>query len=138
MFYLVDHPCRVKNGGCEHLCLVSYDEKGNGLAKCLCREGYRLTDHRRCVEGLQYPFLLFGKTHPGTIMGIPLNTPEAGYQTIKPIRNLQRPTSIAYLVDQSEIYFVDAGNFTIQKQKLNSDKKELVIDSGNMIPIWIS
>lgn len=128
--FIVDHPCTVNNGGCEHLCLVSFLEKDKGIAKCVCREGFKLVDGKNCSLALSYPFLLFGKTHPGTIMGIPLNQPDAGYQTIKPIRNLQRPTSIAFLVETSEIYFVDAGNFTIQKQKLNSDSKHRVIDSG--------
>ncbi|VDP25672.1 unnamed protein product [Soboliphyme baturini] len=128
----VKHPCSVKNGNCAHICLISYDYASHSpIAKCICKDGFKLGDDgRSCFEALQFPFLLFGGTHPGTIMGIPVEPPMAGFQTLQPVRNLVRPTAIGLLVNKSDIYFSDAANFTIQKENLYSHNRQMVIGAG--------
>lgn len=101
-----------------------------GVSKCACRDGYRLEAGGKCVLALEYPFLLFGKTAPGTLLGVPLNPPKAGYQTLAPVRHLQRPTAVAFLVADETMYFSDAANFTIQKRRITDQKSEVVMDEG--------
>ncbi|KFD53736.1 hypothetical protein M513_05441 [Trichuris suis] len=126
-----NHPCSIANGGCEHLCVVSYTADGSPLAKCKCKEGYKLDDGgQRCLDALSFPLLLFGRTQPGSILGIPLEPPIANYQAMKPIRNLRRPTAIALDVEENEVYFSDAADYVIQKENIITRRRQLVIDSG--------
>ncbi|VDI53713.1 Hypothetical predicted protein [Mytilus galloprovincialis] len=42
----VSNPCRVSNGGCDHIC-----KNDNGRATCHCRDGYKLSrDSRKCLD----------------------------------------------------------------------------------------
>lgn len=78
------------------------------------------------------PFLLFGKTRPGTISGISLKSAAAAVpptnrmlnqiEIIPPIRNLDRPTSIGYFYSKtgdSTIFFSDATTFSIRFVRFN-------------------
>jgi len=47
MFYLVNHPCMINNGGCDHICVTAYKNK-EAIAHCLCQPGYRLTSGK-CI-----------------------------------------------------------------------------------------
>uniref|UniRef100_A0A915HSG1 Uncharacterized protein n=1 Tax=Romanomermis culicivorax TaxID=13658 RepID=A0A915HSG1_ROMCU len=125
------HPCSSNLGGCDHFCIVDYSNRSTTLqpvAKCTCKNGYKLENATKCTPALSYPFIMFGKTHPGSIIGLPLEN--FSYQAIKPIQNLYRPTSFDYLHQSGEIFFVDGHSSSIKKQKVNDNAFEVVMSLG--------
>lgn len=67
----VAHPCRERNGGCEHLCIPNY-KKNVVTAQCMCAPGYRLSA-KSCVLVHHKSFLLYSKQNPSMIKGIALS-----------------------------------------------------------------
>ena len=42
---LAPNPCRINNGGCDHICLKTYTG-----STCSCREGFKLgSDKKKCI-----------------------------------------------------------------------------------------
>lgn len=109
----VAHPCRERNGGCEHLCIPNY-KKNVVTAQCLCAPGYRLSA-KSCVLVHHKSFLLYAKQNPSMIKGIALsptlrNQSEAHMvqqqQSIVPILiNRPEPIRFDYNVKDQLIYF---------------------------------
>ena len=50
IYFSVDNPCELQNGGCDHICVLSHTSDNNGLGyKCLCDPGYSITvDGKTC------------------------------------------------------------------------------------------
>lgn len=131
----VQHPCQNNNGGCEHLCIIDYNNENLAVAKCICRDGYKMGADKRCQSAFEPPFLIIGKTRPGTIKGLPLIA-NSSYFSIVPIRGLRRPTALALVMKSHEIIFTDSSAFNIQKLKISNDnpssrQRETIIESGN-------
>ncbi|VDK44235.1 unnamed protein product [Anisakis simplex] len=155
------HPCTQNNGDCEHLCLVSYELSWDseqsrnitrGVAKCVCEEGNRLVDGKRCDDAVKsdQPSLIFGRTRPGSIAALSIAsitseehsfppTKEAMNQYnaslvkavgMRPIRKIKRLTALAVDVHNKAIYFSDTSNFTINKRQMFGTDIEMFIDSG--------
>jgi integrin beta 2 len=103
----IEHPCRLKNGGCQHICVPGY-KKGIPYAKCLCQPGYRLVGKDKCEMWTKDSFLLFGKGRPAMIKAISLDVESRGQDVMVPITNVSRPTALDFHVKAQMIYFYDA------------------------------
>lgn len=112
----VAHPCRERNGGCEHLCIPNY-KRNVVTAQCLCAPGYRLSA-KSCVLVHHKSFLIYAKKNPSMIKGIALSLPPRNQsdstsnqqpqqqQSIVPIlTNRPEPIRFDYNVKDQLIYF---------------------------------
>ncbi|XP_039297489.1 low-density lipoprotein receptor-related protein 1 isoform X2 [Nilaparvata lugens] len=133
----VDHPCAINNGNCQHFCIASYkmDADGNsvGVAQCLCCPGYRQLKNGKCTLARRSSFLIYAKGRPGMIKAIsmtPSDNKETLVQQMVPITDLSRPTSLDYDVKTQYIYYSDYHKKRIERQKIDSSKRETVIDEG--------
>ncbi|XP_059475497.1 low-density lipoprotein receptor-related protein 1 isoform X2 [Neocloeon triangulifer] len=124
----VDHPCKYKNGGCQQICVTSWNNS-KPFAQCLCQDGFRLTKGGKCLVAKQTEFLIFSKGRPPGIKGISINN-KAVEQGMIPISSVSRPTAIDYDVRTQFIYFSDPPKYTIERRKLDGSQREVVIDSG--------
>ncbi|XP_067627209.1 prolow-density lipoprotein receptor-related protein 1 isoform X1 [Eurosta solidaginis] len=97
-----DNPCGTNNGGCSHLCLLTF-KKGY---KCECPHIMRLdpADQRTCVPNEQVLLFIMGDE----IRGIDLMQPN--HHTIPTIRQSPQviaPQRVDFTVDDSRIYWSD-------------------------------
>ncbi|RZF40959.1 hypothetical protein LSTR_LSTR013214 [Laodelphax striatellus] len=134
----VDHPCAVNNGNCQHFCIAAYKvdaDSGNRIpvAQCMCCPGYRQLKTGKCTLAKRSSFLIYGKGRPGMIKAIsmiPSDNKETIVHQMVPITDLSRPTSLDYDVKTQYIYYSDYNKKKIERQKIDSSKRETVIDEG--------
>lgn len=56
--FVVEHPCEVKNGGCQQMCATLWN-KTEPVAQCLCQAGFRVTRAGRCIGNtFDYNFMI--------------------------------------------------------------------------------
>jgi len=113
--FIVAHPCRENNGGCEHLCITAW-KRNVATAQCLCSPGYRLHAKTQCKLIKESAFLIYGKYNPTMIRGVsmskitlPLNnaTDDVKEDVIVPITNIVWPIGLDYNVKEQLIYFIN-------------------------------
>lgn len=82
----VAHPCRDRNGGCNHLC-IPYNRQSIVTALCLCAPGYQFVgnDRKKCVLVEEKAFLMYVRNDPTTIMGIAIADNKDGQESMVPI-----------------------------------------------------
>ncbi|KRX38253.1 Prolow-density lipoprotein receptor-related protein 1 [Trichinella murrelli] len=140
--------CAVDNGGCDQICVPTGGGRGgtDGV-RCLCAEGYKLQWEAGlrgvCRLAFAYPTLLFGRTQPGAILGIPATTLAAGYSTVRPVRGIGRPTAITADAIRGAVYFADASRYAIYRQNLETGDRDVLVDTfvGNcagMAVDWVA
>ncbi|KAL9703738.1 hypothetical protein quinque_007256 [Culex quinquefasciatus] len=116
----VAHPCRNQNGGCDHLCITAW-KKTVAIGQCLCSPGYRLKTKNQCVLIKRPTFLIYAKSNPGMIRGIPLGI--KAQEAIVPVTNLGRDITFDYHIEDQLIYFAHhdktQSKFSIEMQKLD-------------------
>ncbi|KAG8233902.1 hypothetical protein J437_LFUL005230, partial [Ladona fulva] len=123
----VDHPCKVNNGGCQHICIPAW-KKNSPVNHCICQPGYRLVKDGRCVVARQSTFLLYGKGRPAMIKGISVS---GGHQEVMiPVTDLTRPAALDYDVKTQYIYYSDVQRYVIERQKLDGSSRETLLDQG--------
>lgn len=44
------HPCAENSAGCSDICVTAWGPAGEGVARCLCRHGYRLAGRTQCIR----------------------------------------------------------------------------------------
>ncbi|XP_003371813.1 putative Low-density lipoprotein receptor domain class A [Trichinella spiralis] len=126
--------CAVDNGGCDQICVPTGGGRGgtDGV-RCLCAEGYKLQWEAGlrgvCRLAFSYPTLLFGRTQPGAILGIPATTLAAGYSTVRPVRGIGRPTAITADAIRGDVYFADASRYAIYRQNLETGDRDVLVDT---------
>jgi len=102
----IEHPCRVKNGGCQQICVTAYNNS-KPSAQCMCQDGFRVSRGGKCLASKQTEFLIFSKGRPPAIKGISLSSKSIDQQGMIPISGVSRPTAIDYDVRTQYIYFSD-------------------------------
>ena len=76
-----------------------------------------------CVLGAIEPvFLLYGNSRLGEIRGVSCNLGTTN-DVIPPISGLARPVAVDFHVKDEFIYYSDAVNFTVGRQRLNGTDK---------------
>ncbi|CAH1393043.1 unnamed protein product [Nezara viridula] len=121
----VTHPCKISNGGCQHICIPAW-KNYVAVANCLCEAGYRLVGKSKCIAHDTSEFLLYAKSQSGMIKGIPLSPRSRREEVIPPIMDLIRPSSISYDVKTQTIYFAD--HVKIGRQRLDGTKSETILE----------
>lgn len=111
----VEHPCRIKNGGCQHICVTAFNNS-KPIAQCMCQDGYRVSRGGKCLASKQTEFLIFSKGRPPTIKGISLSNKSIDQQSMIPINGVTRPTAIDYDVRSQYIYFSDPPKYCYCKK----------------------
>ncbi|XP_050433383.1 low-density lipoprotein receptor-related protein 1 isoform X2 [Adelges cooleyi] len=118
------HPCKIDNGGCDHICITAYKDS-RPIAHCLCQPGYRLNSGK-CVSSKLSAFLIFGKSNPPMIKGISMNPKKHQEQIILPLNDGRMPTSIDYDVKTQTIYYSGGKRNAIERIRLNGTRSESV------------
>lgn len=95
----VAHPCRERNGGCDHLCIPNY-KKNFVTVQCLCAPGYRLSV-KTCVLVNHKSFLLYSKQMPSMIKGIGLSSTVSNNQSALSLV-LQQQSMVPILIVRSD------------------------------------
>lgn len=96
------HPCRRQNGGCDHLCIPVW-KKSVAIGLCMCSPGYRLKSKTQCVLIKRPTFLIYAKSNPGMIRGIPLGI--KSQEAIVPVSDLGRDITFDYHIEDQLIFF---------------------------------
>ena len=85
----VVHPCsRQDRGGCEHVCIVSYNADGSPLALCRCRAGFRLEGKGKCISALLPKFLIFANAYHGVVRGVNIKAEDENEEVLVSIGRL--------------------------------------------------
>ncbi|CAH3029645.1 unnamed protein product, partial [Porites evermanni] len=114
--------CKVNNGGCSHLCLLTPDGY-----QCACPDGLPLQpDEKKCLTEFS-SFLLFVEGHnirqmqlhfnSSTTYRIPLKTPPL------------TPVALDYNFQDKKVYWTDVSLNTISRSFLNGSAQEIVVSS---------
>lgn len=108
----VAHPCRVRNGGCDQLCIPAW-KNSIAVSQCVCSPGYRLKTKTSCVLIKHASFLMYTKRNPPMIKGTSMSPNQrqsaGGHQEpFVPILNVRLPLSLDYNVKEQLIYFAQS------------------------------
>ncbi|KAF4524352.1 hypothetical protein B566_EDAN007528 [Ephemera danica] len=130
------NPCGDNNGGCSHLCLLSF----NQTYKCACPHVMRLAaDQKLCI--VNETVLLFSR--PNEIRGVDLSHPY--YHTIPTISLPQvlAPSQLDFHAKQKKIYWTDSQVNEVKRTNLTGSVTETVLDTAIENPTgfaidWIS
>ncbi|XP_066526626.1 low-density lipoprotein receptor-related protein 1-like isoform X2 [Hoplias malabaricus] len=125
------HACEVdqmgKPGGCSDICLLGNSHKSR---TCRCRSGFSLgSDGKSCKKPEHELFLVYGKGRPGVIRGMDIN-PKVQDEYMIPIENLMNPRALDFHAQSSFIYFADATNYIIGRQKIDGTERDTILKEG--------
>ncbi|KAK3103210.1 hypothetical protein FSP39_017453, partial [Pinctada imbricata] len=118
-----DHPCRVNNGGCSHLCLISATLP---YYSCACPTGVKLKDNYTCAEGGEQILLLARRTD---IRRISLDTPDYT-DVVLQLHNIKHAIAIDYDPVDGHVYWSDDEVRAIRRAYLDSTGEEVVMSTG--------
>ncbi|KAH7646170.1 low-density lipoprotein receptor-like protein [Dermatophagoides farinae] len=127
------HPCSVRNGGCDHICLVKYEKNLIPMAKCQCSSGYRLDlSSNKCLYDRSRLKLLYVRASPGSIKVISLPdtwTPDIGENlTSQPITistmPSTRPVAVEYDVETETVFYSNIQRYVINSFVVNLSNTE--------------
>uniref|UniRef100_A0AAQ4PNY3 EGF-like domain-containing protein n=1 Tax=Gasterosteus aculeatus aculeatus TaxID=481459 RepID=A0AAQ4PNY3_GASAC len=125
------HACEVdqfgKGGGCSDICLLG---NGHKTRTCRCRSGFSLgNDGKSCKKPEHELFLVYGKGRPGVIRGMDMNAKVPDEYMI-PIENLMNPRALDFHAEGEFIYFADATNYIIGRQKIDGTERDTIVKEG--------
>uniref|UniRef100_A0A3Q2C7P6 EGF-like domain-containing protein n=1 Tax=Cyprinodon variegatus TaxID=28743 RepID=A0A3Q2C7P6_CYPVA len=125
------HACEMdqfgKAGGCSDLCLLG---NGHKTRTCRCRSGFSLgSDGKSCKKPEHELFLVYGKGRPGVIRGMDMNAKVPDEYMI-PIENLMNPRALDFHAGSEFIYFADATNYIIGRQKIDGTERDTILKEG--------
>ncbi|KAG8200378.1 hypothetical protein JTE90_028559 [Oedothorax gibbosus] len=116
------NPCKENNGGCSHLCLLSF----NSTRDCDCPHLMSLaSDNKTCYKNEKV--LLF--TRQNEIRGVELTMPY--YNMIPPLSlpKVMKVHQIGYVASQHQIYWSDSDLSEVKRANLSGSSVETLIDS---------
>ncbi|XP_072034176.1 low-density lipoprotein receptor-related protein 4-like [Amphiura filiformis] len=117
-------PCQNNNGGCSHLCLMTYTTR---RYSCACPTGVVLSEDRRtCKPGMQN-FLIFARR-----MDIRTISLDVDYKAdvVIPLGELQNAIAVDVDVIEGKVYWTDSLEKKIQRANLNGSNVEGVITTN--------
>lgn len=74
-------------------------------------------------------FLVYGKGRPGIIRGMDMNAKVPDEYMI-PIENLMNPRALDFHAASEFIYFADATNYIIGRQKIDGTERDTILKEG--------
>ncbi|CAB3232339.1 unnamed protein product [Arctia plantaginis] len=121
------HPCAVRNGGCQHLCVTAY-RSGKPHAHCMCRHGYRLAGHGDCERVEVDSYLVVARGSPPLVVALSLRGAGAeGGEAVAPAAHAARPTAADVDLAAGHLYYCDVHRYEIVRQKLDGTGREVFI-----------
>ncbi|XP_030855970.1 low-density lipoprotein receptor-related protein 5-like [Strongylocentrotus purpuratus] len=121
---IIHNPCRSYNGGCQQLCLNSY-EQTNGYV-CHCSMGYYLADNGRdCHSDLvDHDFLLVTDTYHRGIYQVDL------YSNFKPealrLNGVKNPIGISFDPVERMVYWTDVEKREVNRASLDGSRQDTI------------
>ncbi|CAB3228777.1 unnamed protein product [Arctia plantaginis] len=122
-----DYPCKVNNGGCSHLCLLSPNPPGY---ECACPTGSKLIEssNTTCYNG---PQSLLVVAQRSAISKISLDSPDFTPYTL-PLKDLKRALTVDFDPKYEYIYWADSLAKTISRARLDGSEQTVVIHSSGV------
>ncbi|XP_063530568.1 low-density lipoprotein receptor-related protein 6 [Cydia strobilella] len=122
-----DHPCKVNNGGCSHLCLLAPTPPGY---TCSCPTGVKLHEgsNTTCFNSPQSLLLVAQRS---AISKISLDSPDFTPTTL-PLKDLKRAMSIDFDPKTEYIFWSDSMAKTISRARLDGSDQSVVIHSNGV------
>lgn len=93
------NPCRVANGGCEHLCVIIPQMKSS----CLCNYRYHLSNDNKSCKATS-SFLFYARS--AELRGISLD-PFEKHDSVIPILGMNNVVGVDFDVIEEKVYFTD-------------------------------
>ncbi|KAL6424282.1 hypothetical protein ACFW04_009838 [Cataglyphis niger] len=115
-----DNPCRVNNGNCSHLCLLSMGERGYS---CACPTGVKLLDRYTCAKGPQELLLIVQRNE---ICRISLDSPDYT-NFVLPLSGIKHAIAIDFDSVDKMLYWTDEQACAIRRAYLDGSGQEDVI-----------
>lgn len=94
------NPCRINNGNCSHLCLLSTKAPGYS---CACPTGVKLIDNYTCANGSEKLLLIVQRTE---ISKISLDSPDYTNFVI-PLSGVKHAIAIDFDLVDEKLYWTD-------------------------------
>ncbi|KAL1502195.1 hypothetical protein ABEB36_007373 [Hypothenemus hampei] len=115
------HPCHLKNGGCQHLCIPS----GKISHVCKCATGYLqdMEDTRRCNAIDDFIFL----SVKWDLRGLPLNKSK-DIKVLGPIAMILSADAIDFLASEDLLFWADTDQGQIMKIKRDGTQRGFILD----------
>ncbi|XP_026326416.1 low-density lipoprotein receptor-related protein 6 [Hyposmocoma kahamanoa] len=122
-----DYPCKVNNGGCSHLCLLSPNAPGY---TCACPTGVKLRENSNttCYTSPQSLLLVAQRS---TISKISLDSLDFTPYTL-PLKDLKRAQTVDFDPKHEYFYWADSLAKTISRARLDGSEQSVVIHSNGM------
>nr|XP_054752462.1 low-density lipoprotein receptor-related protein 2-like [Lytechinus pictus] len=122
--HIIHNPCRSHNGGCQQLCLNSYNHS-NGYV-CRCTMGYNLAENGRdCQSNLvDHDFLLVTDTYHRGIYQVNINSnfkPEA-----LRLNGLKNPIGVGFDQAENMVYWTDVKKREVNRATVDGSWQETI------------
>ncbi|KAK7507346.1 hypothetical protein BaRGS_00001281, partial [Batillaria attramentaria] len=122
--------CQKK--ACGHFCVMVPGADGV-VAKCVCKEGYRLVNDAQC-EGMDVSsYLLYANAQQGTVRSVAMDT-KTVEDVQEPIVNLIRPVALAVDPRNNDIYFSDMSTRHIGRYSAATGKTTILLNGTIVSP----
>lgn len=115
-----NNPCKLNNGNCSHLCLLSQGEQGYS---CACPTGVRLLDRYTCAKGPHELLLIVQRNE---ICRISLDSPDYTYFVL-PLTGIKHAIAIDFDSVDKMLYWTDEQACAIRRAYLDGSNQEDVI-----------
>ncbi|KAK7083495.1 Low-density lipoprotein receptor-related protein 1B, partial [Halocaridina rubra] len=123
----VPNPCGKDNGGCSHLCLLSF----NGTYRCNCPHIMSLgPDNRTCIRNEKV--LLFSR--PNEIRGVDLSKPTHDIIPRISLPKVQHAAQLDFDGKSKKIYWADSKMNEVKRASLTGGPVETVMDTSIEAP----
>nr|XP_045618524.1 low-density lipoprotein receptor-related protein 1B-like isoform X1 [Procambarus clarkii] len=121
------NPCKDNNGGCSHLCLLSF----NGTYQCNCPHIMSLgPDNKTCLRNEKV--LLFSR--PNEIRGVDLNKPTHDIIPRISLPKVQHAAQLDFEAKTKTIFWADSNMNEVKRGSLTGTPIETVIDTALPAP----
>ncbi|KAJ8675255.1 hypothetical protein QAD02_011041 [Eretmocerus hayati] len=115
-----NNPCRINNGNCSHLCLLSTKSPGYS---CACPTGVKLLDEHTCAKGPQELLLIVQRNE---ISMISLDSPDYT-NFVLPLTGIKHAIAIDFDPIDEMLYWTDEQAHAIRRAYLNGSGQHDVV-----------
>ncbi|CAL4156177.1 unnamed protein product, partial [Meganyctiphanes norvegica] len=119
----MNNPCALNNGGCSHLCLLSFNE----TRQCNCPHIMTLgPDEKTCLRNEKV--LLFSR--PNEIRGVDVNKPSFDIIPRLSLPKVQEPSQLDFNAKDESILWVDTALNEVKRARLSGSPIDVLLDTA--------